>query len=297
MVLVGLPWCLSSKESACNVEDTGDVGLIAGLGRSPGEGHGSLLQYSCLEKPMERGAWWASVHRFAKSQTWLKWLSTHGPPLCSPLDYSLPGSSIHGVFQARIGMVCHFPLQRIFPTQGSNLVLPHFRQTLYFLNHQGSPTDNFNSVFTRKVKFGVSVITIKRNIFRKLETLVFKSRMRLGIHYISKLVAFYLLKIYKITWIKNERKVARRRKKGREGGWDGLSCISKHFNLKSHHFHSLSQRNLQAQVATWKHSKSHVKSSMTMPYEFSNHSFWIVICHAGMLSCSVTSKSLRPHGL
>ena len=65
-MLVGLPWSLSSKESACSVEDTGDVGLAAALGRSPGEGHGFLLQYSCLEKPMDRGAWWATVHGVAR---------------------------------------------------------------------------------------------------------------------------------------------------------------------------------------------------------------------------------------
>ena len=46
--------------------------------RSPGGGHGNLLQYSCLENPMDRGAWRATVHRVTKSQTQLKWLSTHG---------------------------------------------------------------------------------------------------------------------------------------------------------------------------------------------------------------------------
>ena len=58
---------------ACNA---GDLGSISGSGRSPGERNGNLLQYSCLENPMDRGAWWASVHRVAKSQTWLQWLST-----------------------------------------------------------------------------------------------------------------------------------------------------------------------------------------------------------------------------
>ena len=47
------------KESTCSV---GDLGLIAGLGRSPGEGHGNPLQQSRLENPMDRGAWWATVH-------------------------------------------------------------------------------------------------------------------------------------------------------------------------------------------------------------------------------------------
>ena len=54
--------------SACNV---GDQGLIPGLGRSPGEGNGNPLQDSCLENPMDRGAWWATVHGMAKSRTQL----------------------------------------------------------------------------------------------------------------------------------------------------------------------------------------------------------------------------------
>ena len=58
-----LPRWLSGKESACNA---GDVGWIPGLGRSPGEENGNPLQYSCLEDPMDRGAWQATVHGVAK---------------------------------------------------------------------------------------------------------------------------------------------------------------------------------------------------------------------------------------
>ena len=54
-----------SKQSACNA---GDPGSISGLGRSPGEGHDNPLQYSCLENPMDIGAWWATVHGVTKSQ-------------------------------------------------------------------------------------------------------------------------------------------------------------------------------------------------------------------------------------
>ena len=57
--------------------------------------------------------------------------------LCDLMDCSLPGSSVHGIFQARI-VGCHFPLLGIFPTQGLNPSLPHRRQTLYRLSHQGS---------------------------------------------------------------------------------------------------------------------------------------------------------------
>ena len=52
------------KESACNA---GDLALISGLGRSPGEGNNYPLQYSCLENSMDRGAGWATVHRVAKN--------------------------------------------------------------------------------------------------------------------------------------------------------------------------------------------------------------------------------------
>ena len=52
--------------NAGDTGDTGDVGLIPGSRRSPGEGHGNLLQYSCLENPMDREAWQATVHRVAK---------------------------------------------------------------------------------------------------------------------------------------------------------------------------------------------------------------------------------------
>ena len=52
--------------------DIRDMGLIPRLGRFPQEGHDNPLQYSCLENPMDRGAWWATVHRVAQSQTQLK---------------------------------------------------------------------------------------------------------------------------------------------------------------------------------------------------------------------------------
>ena len=61
---LGFPCGSDSNESACNM---GDPGLIPGLGRSPGEGNGNPLQYSCLENPMDRGVWWATQ----KSQTQL----------------------------------------------------------------------------------------------------------------------------------------------------------------------------------------------------------------------------------
>ena len=60
------------KNLPANAGDKRDAGSISGLGRSPGEGHGNPLQYSCLENPMDREAWWATDHRVAKSRTQLK---------------------------------------------------------------------------------------------------------------------------------------------------------------------------------------------------------------------------------
>ena len=62
----------SDKESACSARAAGDMGSIPGLGRSPEGGHSNPLQYSCLENPMDRGAWWAPVHGVTKSQSQLK---------------------------------------------------------------------------------------------------------------------------------------------------------------------------------------------------------------------------------
>ena len=62
----GFPGGSDSKVSSRNA---GDLGSIPGLGRSPGEGNGNPLQYSCLENSMDGGAWWATVHGVAKSQT------------------------------------------------------------------------------------------------------------------------------------------------------------------------------------------------------------------------------------
>ena len=62
----GFPDGSEVKVSACNA---GDLGSIPGLGTSPGEGNGNPLQYSCLENPVDGGAWWATVHGVAKSRT------------------------------------------------------------------------------------------------------------------------------------------------------------------------------------------------------------------------------------
>ena len=63
---MGFPGGSDGMESACN---EGDLAVISGLGRSTGEGNGYLLQYSCLENPTDKGAWWATLYQVTKSQT------------------------------------------------------------------------------------------------------------------------------------------------------------------------------------------------------------------------------------
>ena len=91
----GLSRWLSGKEYSCQA---GDAGSIPGLGRSPGEGDGNPFQYSCLENPMDRGAWWATVHGVTKS--WTR-LNTHSQTLLTsqPLIL-LSGGSYH--YQCRV---------------------------------------------------------------------------------------------------------------------------------------------------------------------------------------------------
>ena len=67
-----LPVWLRAKEPACNAGTSGATRSIPGSGRSPGQGHGNPLQYSCLENPMDRGAWQGTVLRVLKSWTQLK---------------------------------------------------------------------------------------------------------------------------------------------------------------------------------------------------------------------------------
>ena len=89
------------KESACNA---GDRGSIPVLGRSPGGAHGNPLQYSCLENPMNRGAWWATVHGVAKSWTRLSVSTARRVYICP----SQSPTSSH--------LFPHFPVQHPFAT-------------------------------------------------------------------------------------------------------------------------------------------------------------------------------------
>ena len=65
----GFPGGPVVKNLLASAGDERDMGLIPGSGRSPGGGHGNPLQYSCLGNPMDRGAWWATIHRVTMSRT------------------------------------------------------------------------------------------------------------------------------------------------------------------------------------------------------------------------------------
>ena len=116
-ITTSFPGGIDSKESACSV---GDLGSIAGSGRSPAEGNGNPLQYSCLENPMDGGAWQATVHRVTKSQTqlsnftsvsiiiktplslWIVRVPLSWPPLPPPLIKGLAEGFQIGGFQTQV---------------------------------------------------------------------------------------------------------------------------------------------------------------------------------------------------
>ena len=112
MLLALLIVALVVKNLAANAGDLRDVGLIPVLGRSPGEGQGNPLQYSCLENPMDRGVWWATVHRVTKSQTQLKQLSSSN--LAKVREQQSWGAS--GSYRADLSLPCGLqPLGKNLP--------------------------------------------------------------------------------------------------------------------------------------------------------------------------------------
>ena len=93
----GFPGGLGVKNPFANAGDERDWVLIPGLGKSPGGGHGNPLQYSCLENPLDIGAWWATVHRLSKGRAWLKWPSSSSTIFL--FIYGCAGSLLlHGLF-------------------------------------------------------------------------------------------------------------------------------------------------------------------------------------------------------
>ena len=110
------------KNLPANAADAGDVGSIPGLGTSPGGGHGSPMQYSCLENPMDRGAWWATVRGVAKSRTRLKQLSM----LCK-LSKTTPVKSCNHIPTTHISnkLYLFWSREKSFLTQWESLLTAH----------------------------------------------------------------------------------------------------------------------------------------------------------------------------
>ena len=87
--MLGFPYGSVGKESACSA---GDLGSIPGSGRSPGEGNGNSLQYSCLDNPMDRGAWWTTVHGVTRVR---HDLATKPPPPPPFIEYQGADALMH----------------------------------------------------------------------------------------------------------------------------------------------------------------------------------------------------------
>ena len=118
----GLPWWLSGKESACKA---GDVGSVPGLARSPGEGKGNPLQYSCLGNPMDRGTWQVTVHGVPKSQVRSSHETTARVPCCTPSPHADPRISSSPSCSSPASLSC---AARGAPE--TSAVLPHTQVTL-----------------------------------------------------------------------------------------------------------------------------------------------------------------------
>ena len=119
-----------SKESACNA---GHLGLIPGLGRPPGEGNGNPLQCSCLENPMDRGAWQAAVHGIARVR--------------------------HDLATKERDPLSCYEVYGIFPDQGSKPSLLHWKADSLPLSHQGSPCLDYCNSLTLVFQFLVSALS------------------------------------------------------------------------------------------------------------------------------------------
>ena len=149
----GLPkWC-STKESPTNSGDAGDVGSVLGSERSPGGGNGSPLQYSCLENPMNRGAWQATVHDVAQNQTLLS-LYTHKE--CGVMGFPRQ--------EHWSGLL--LPPPEDLPNPGIELrflCLMHCRQILLLLSHRGIPLKHWSSIYPNPSVARSLIISEKSN--------------------------------------------------------------------------------------------------------------------------------------
>ena len=105
-IYIGFPDSSDGKESACNA---GDPGSIPGLEKSPGEGNGSPLQYSCLEDSTDKGTCWATVHEVTKSRTqlslhiWEKVMAPHSSTLAWKIPWMEEPGRLQSMGSLRVG--------------------------------------------------------------------------------------------------------------------------------------------------------------------------------------------------
>ena len=114
---MGFPGDSAVKDPPATAGEAGDVGLIPGLGRSSGEENGNLLQYSCLENPMDRGTWWATVQGVTKSWTRLSTHSCRSVMSDSLRPQGLQSTRLLCPWDSpgkNTGVGCHFLLQLIY---------------------------------------------------------------------------------------------------------------------------------------------------------------------------------------
>ena len=102
---LGVPWWFSGKESTCQAVNAGS---IPGSGRSPREGHGNPLQYSCLGNPMDRGAWWAALHGIARVAH--SWVTEQAGVCCkSPANMTARSFPLQDIYSKYVPQQCTSP--------------------------------------------------------------------------------------------------------------------------------------------------------------------------------------------
>ena len=170
MVIVGFPGGSVVKNPPANAGDAREEGSIRGLERSPGEGNGNSLQHSCLGNPMDRGAWWATIHQFSSLQSlslvWLfatPWIAACQASLSITNSQSLPKlMSIESVMPSNHLLLCRplllppsiFPSIRVF----SNESVLQIRWPMYWsFSFSTSPSMNIQDWFPLRLTGWISL--------------------------------------------------------------------------------------------------------------------------------------------
>ena len=118
----------STKNLPANAGNLRDTGLIPGLERSPGGGHGNPFHYSCLKNPMGRKAWWVIVHTITKSLIQLKWLSTHTSNCFS----TICGKGLSFIHRIAFALVLKFNWLYFCRSLSGLSILPHWFMCVNF---------------------------------------------------------------------------------------------------------------------------------------------------------------------